>query len=247
MADPEEASSTPNFGEVVDEIGNPFSFNGLSIENPSDMMAYKRHMGAIAALSGSRQFSGGKSFVPPSKKHLGSIAAAAQPMGRTPAGRKLDLILPAKAELYKRHLGALMALSGTKQRPLTRSLKNLSGYQMDSQADTDDLGTPPMSFTRGNIMGAGGHGMVSDPDIMNPDEIQSSAPVSLAEYVDELSSPSSSESGFQQMKNTEILNPSMGSEVDVGAYKSKRFLGKAKMSSGNKAIKLTSKVYVLCI
>lgn len=231
-AETEQISS--NLGEVMDEIGNPSDtdtspsrLDAMSIENQNDRMMYKRHMGAIAALSGSRQLTGSKSFTLPSKKHIGSIAsAAAQSMGRTSAGRKLELVFPTKVELYKRHLGALMALSGTKPRPYRRSLKEpLSGYQMDSQAGIFELETPPMSFTGLDVVGR--NGALSDADITIPDEIQSAAAAgSLSDYADELSS----ENEFQHMNNNEILDQNLSSTAlngdDVGAYKSKRFLGK---------------------
>lgn len=217
----------------MDEIGNPSDTDAspsrvgaMSIENQNDGMMYKRHMGAIAALSGSRQLTGSRSFISPSKKHIGSIAsAAAQSMGRTPAGRKLELIFPSRVDLYKRHLGAVMALSGAKPRPLIRSLKEpLSGYQMDSQAGAFELETPPMSFAGLDVVGR--NGVLSDADIRIPDEIQSAAG-SLSDYADELSS----ENEFQHMNNNEILDQNSPSTalngVDVGAYKSKRFLGKS--------------------
>lgn len=213
VADPVQApDSLSSPGEVVDEIGNLIQSSGESSELPkadaNDLLMYKRHLGAIAALSGSRQLTGSKYFIPPSKKHLGSIAAAApQGMGRTPAGRKLEMALPMRMDTFKRHLGSLMALTGAKPKPLTRSLKESQEYQVNPQPDTYD--PDPMSFT--NIYGQGSTSYEPQP-------------MSLLEKYENLLS---SGKALSPKNSGDSLEESFGNDGldEATTFKTKRFLG----------------------
>lgn len=245
-----------NQGEITEEVGNQFGppesdvLHFLNGENEEDaLVPYKRHLGAIAAISGSRSLTGSKSFASPSKKHLGSIAALS---GRVAPGRKLELSFPSTVDMYKRHLASLMASSGAKPKSVTRSLKE-SPHQMDSPLDTYEMETPQMSYdmmnSRFNVVTPPASTVDSD---FVPENIQLPQEIFMG-YAREPSN-SWSRNSFQPMNSPVIESESsfnedglngelgLGENDDVGAYKSKRFLGKIQFTFSNNRVELPMKV-----
>ncbi|CAL8110512.1 unnamed protein product [Orchesella dallaii] len=251
LAETDQVSKRTLNGEVAEEIGNPAgapeedtSHFFASLENQDDdISAYKRHLGAIAALSGYRSSGGSKAFIPPSKKHLGSIAAQSV----RPAARKYEYLTPSEREMYKRHLGSLMAISKSKLKPLTRSLKEPSDYRMDSLTDKGELETPTMNHVMNSHPWLN-YGNTFDPDIISREEIQLAPELFLdvyshqpnlqnenlhfpsqLEYANDVSDnklPSMHLPQLDESLNEELLdNDVEGTIGDDAPIKSKRFLG----------------------